>query len=101
MKAAGRIGKGAFALAMLGAGPLACVAEPSIPLRVSLTIPEICTIDAAGGPGARAGTGGDAPSVSCVHGTPFLLSRAQGERAALLPPRSPGIGGPAAWTVTF
>ncbi len=100
MKVTGRTGKGAFALAMLSTGPLACAAEPSIPLRVSLTIPEICTIGAAAGQGPGARVEFDAPSVSCIHGTPFLLSHASGP-GATSPPRGLGVGAAAAWTVTF
>ena len=70
---AGQITRGAIALAVLGAGSLASAAEPSIPLRVSLVIPETCTID-AGAPQAAADAG--MPSVSCMHGTPFVLSHA-------------------------
>lgn len=96
MNATGRIKHGALALAALGAGSLAGGAEPSIPLRVSLTIPEICTI----GAGARQAADADMPSVNCVHGTPFMLSRAPlpDVRTA---PRSVGAGAPPAWTVTF
>jgi hypothetical protein len=100
MNATGRTGKGMLALAMLGAGLPVCATEPSIPLRVSLTIPEICTIGATAGPGPGVRVELDAPSVSCVHGTPFLLSRAPGP-GATLPSRSPGVGAAAAWTVTF
>ncbi|WP_219139736.1 hypothetical protein [Burkholderia catarinensis] len=94
--AAGRIKHGTIALAVLGAGSLACRAEPSIPLRVSLTIPETCTI----GPAVRQAVDADMPSVSCAHGTPFMLSRAPlpDPRSA---PRGVGAGAPPAWTVTF
>ncbi|MDR0241220.1 MAG: hypothetical protein LBJ65_06430 [Burkholderia sp.] len=93
---AGQIRRGAIALAMLGAGSLAGAAEPSIPLRVSLTIPETCTI----GPAVRRTDDADMPSVSCAHGTPFVLSHAplSGLRSA---PRSVGAGAPPAWTVMF
>ncbi|WP_322086650.1 hypothetical protein [Burkholderia sp. BCC1999] len=93
---AGQIRCGAIALAMLGAGSLAGAAEPSIPLRVSLTIPEICTI----GTDVRQADAADMPSVSCMHGTPFVLSHAPlpDLRSA---PRSVGAGAPPAWTVTF
>jgi len=91
---AGQIRRGALALAVLGAGSLAHATEPSIPLRVSLTIPEICTI----GSGARQAADADMPSVSCAHGTPFVLSHAPlpDLRSA---PRSVGAGAPPAWTV--
>ncbi|MEK6354789.1 MAG: hypothetical protein V4796_16805 [Burkholderia cenocepacia] len=93
---AGQITRATIALAMLGAGSLAGGAEPSISLRVSLTIPETCTI----GSPARQAADADMPSVSCVHGTPFMLSHASqpDPRAA---PRSIGAGPPPAWTVTF
>ncbi|WGY69551.1 hypothetical protein KEC55_06085 [Burkholderia cepacia] len=93
---AGQIRRGAIALAMLGAGSLAGAAEPSIPLRVSLTIPETCTI----GTDVRQAADADIPSVSCMHGTPFVLSHAPlpDLRSA---PRSVGAGAPPAWTVTF
>ncbi|UTV56018.1 hypothetical protein [Burkholderia arboris] len=93
---AGQIRRGALALAVLATGSLAHAAEPSIPLRVSLIIPEICTI----GSGARGAADADMPSVSCVHGTPFVLSHAPlpDLRSA---PRSVGAGVPPAWTVTF
>ncbi|NTZ83588.1 hypothetical protein FCJ61_11395 [Burkholderia metallica] len=93
---AGQITRATITLAMLGAGSLAGGAEPSIPLRVSLTIPEICTI----GPAARQAADADMPSVSCVHGTPFVLSHASplDPRSAT---RSIGAGAPPAWTVTF
>ncbi|AXF20182.1 hypothetical protein CUJ89_06475 [Burkholderia pyrrocinia] len=93
---AGRIKRGAIALAALGAWSLVCRADPSIPLRVSLTIPETCTI----GPGAPQAADADMPSVSCTHGTPFVLSHAPqpGVRSA---PRNVGAGAPPAWTVTF
>ncbi|CAB3762501.1 hypothetical protein GQ57_11310 [Burkholderia sp. MSh2] len=100
MKTTGRIGSGALALALLCAGPRTGATEPSIPLRVSLTIPEICTIGATAGPGLRAGAEGDAPSVNCVHGTPFLLSHAPAP-GATRSPHGLGAGAPAAWTVTF
>ncbi|WP_176046961.1 hypothetical protein [Burkholderia sp. BCC1644] len=93
---AGQIRRGAIALAMLSAGSLAGAAEPSIPLRVSLTIPETCTI----GTDVRQAADADMPSVSCAHGTPFVLSHAPlpDLRSA---PRSVGAGAPPAWTVTF
>ncbi|KWF29810.1 hypothetical protein [Burkholderia pseudomultivorans] len=93
MNACGRI-RCAIALAVLGAGSLACRADPSIPLRVSLTIPETCTI-------APAAAGTDQPGVSCTHGTPFVLSHAPAPDSRLAPPRSIGAGAPPAWTVTF
>ncbi|KWC81060.1 hypothetical protein WL57_25510 [Burkholderia cepacia] len=85
------------ALAALGAGSLASAAEPSIPLRVSLVIPETCTID-TGAPQAAADAG--MPSVSCMHGTPFVLSHAALPDARPAP-RGIGTGAPSAWTVTF
>ncbi|WP_175999066.1 hypothetical protein [Burkholderia stabilis] len=96
MNATGRIKHGAIALAALGAWSLACGTEPSIPLRISLTIPETCTI----GPGAGKAADADMPSVSCAHGTPFVLSRAPLPDARPAP-RSVGTGAPPAWTVTF
>lgn len=97
MNACGRIRHGAIALAVLGAWPLAGRADPSIPLRVSLTIPETCVIASAAQPGA----GTDAPGVSCTFGTPFMLSHASTPDPRSAPPRSSGAGAPAAWTVTF
>ncbi|KWI61747.1 hypothetical protein WT72_05425 [Burkholderia pseudomultivorans] len=97
MNACGRIGCGAIALAVLGAGPLACRAEPSIPLRVSLTIPETCTI----APAAQPGAGADAPGVSCARGTPFVLSHAPTPDPRSTPLRSSSAGASPAWTVTF
>ncbi|KVV60064.1 hypothetical protein WK90_11140 [Burkholderia cepacia] len=97
---AGQITRGAIALAALaalGAGSLARAAEPSIPLRVSLVIPETCTID-TGAPQAAADAG--MPSVSCMHGTPFVLSHAALPDARQAP-RGIGTGAPSAWTVTF
>lgn len=96
MNATGQIKRGTIALAMLGAWPLAGGAEPSILLRISLTIPETCTI----GPAVRQAADAEMPSVSCAHGTPFVLSRAPlpDVRTA---PRSIGAGVPPAWTVTF
>ncbi|RQT21556.1 hypothetical protein [Burkholderia contaminans] len=89
----------ALALAAPGVGSLANATEPSIPLRVSLTIPETCTIG-TGAPQGVADTG--VPSVSCAHGTPFMLSH-----APLPDARSAsrgvgaGAGAPSAWTVMF
>ncbi|WP_131723326.1 MULTISPECIES: hypothetical protein [Burkholderia] len=94
---AGQITRRAIALAALGAGSLASAAEPSIPLRVSLVIPETCTID-TGAPQAAADAG--MPSVSCMHGTPFVLSHAALPDARPAP-RGIGTGAPSAWTVTF
>ncbi|VWD09436.1 hypothetical protein BCO18430_04505 [Burkholderia contaminans] len=85
----------ALALAAPGVGPLANATEPSIPLRVSLTIPETCTIG-TGAPQGVADTG--IPSVSCAHGTPFLLSHAPLPDARSA---SRGAGVPSAWTVMF
>ncbi|VWB49744.1 hypothetical protein BLA14095_02143 [Burkholderia lata] len=87
----------AIALAAPGVGSLANATEPSIPLRVSLTIPETCTIGIGESQGAAdAGM----PRVSCMHGTPFVLSHAPlpDVRSA---PYSVGAGAPPAWTVTF
>ncbi|VWD25819.1 hypothetical protein [Burkholderia contaminans] len=96
---AGQIRRGAIALALAaqGVGSLASASEPSIPLRVSLTIPETCTIG-TGEPQGAADAG--MPRVSCAHGTPFVLSHApllDGRSA----PRSIGVGAAPAWTVTF
>lgn len=93
---AGQIGRGAIAVAMLGAGALAGATEPSIPLRVSLVIPETCTI----GPAVRQGADPGMPSVSCAHGTPFVVSHAHppDPRSA---PRDVGAGASPAWTVMF
>ncbi|KGC03684.1 MULTISPECIES: hypothetical protein [Burkholderia] len=92
----GQITRTMVALAMLGAGPLAGGAEPSIPLRVSLTIPETCTI----GPAVRQAVDADMPSVDCALGTPFVLSRAPlPDRRSM--PHSVGASPASAWTVTF
>ncbi|MBN3741890.1 MULTISPECIES: hypothetical protein [Burkholderia] len=95
MSATGRIKYAVLALA--GVAALARAAEPSIPLRVSLTIPETCTIAPAVQPGVDA----DMPSVSCAHGTPFQVSHVSVAGARTTPPRSVGAGAPAAWTVMF
>ncbi|AOL03493.1 hypothetical protein WI95_05870 [Burkholderia contaminans] len=94
---ADQIRRGAIALALAapGVGSLANATEPSIPLRVSLTIPETCTIG-TGAPQGVADTG--IPSVSCAHGTPFLLSHAPLPDARSA---SRGAGAPSAWTVMF
>ena len=96
MNATGQIKRGTIALAVLGAWSLASGAEPSIPLRISLTIPETCTI----GPGARQAADADMPSVSCAHGTPFVVSHAR-QPDGRSAPRSVGAGAPPAWDVTF
>ncbi|RDS99644.1 hypothetical protein DWU95_34185 [Burkholderia contaminans] len=85
----------AIALAAPGVGSVANATEPSIPLRVSLTIPETCTI----GTGALQGAAeAGIPSVSCAHGTPFMLSHAPLPDARSA---SRGAGAPSAWTVMF
>ncbi|VWC49650.1 hypothetical protein BLA6993_07783 [Burkholderia lata] len=93
---AGQIRRSAIALAALGVGSFASAADPSIPLRVSLTIPETCTI----GPGVPPAVDAEMPSVNCAHGTPFVLSHAPlpDVRSA---PRSIGAGVLPTWTVTF
>ncbi|MCA8002510.1 hypothetical protein [Burkholderia metallica] len=93
---AGQIRRAAIALAALGAGSLASAAEPTIPLRVSLTIPEICTI----GVGVTRAADADMPSVSCAHGSPFVVSHAPPPDARSAP-RSIGAGALPTWTVTF
>ncbi|WP_155639812.1 hypothetical protein [Burkholderia cepacia] len=87
----------AIALAAPGVGSLANATEPSIPLRVSLTIPETCTIG-TGAPQGAADAG--IPSVSCAHGTPFMLSHAPLPDARSAS-RGAGAGAPSAWTVMF
>jgi hypothetical protein len=85
----------AIALAAPGVGSVANATEPSRPLRVCLTIPApgrsatgalLCAADAG------------IPSVSCAHGTPFMLSHAPLPDARSA---SRGAGAPSAWTVMF
>ncbi|MCA8220243.1 hypothetical protein LGM69_01995, partial [Burkholderia multivorans] len=65
-------------------------------LKVNLTIPETCTI----GPGDRTGAEAETPSVTCTHGTPFMLTRMSTEIPAV-PRRRTGAGEAGTWTVTF
>ncbi|WP_143747986.1 hypothetical protein [Burkholderia sp. JKS000303] len=97
MQSIGRIARGALALALLGAVSLGSAVEPSIPLRISLTIPEICSI----GTGARRAADAGVPSVRCQHGTPFMLSRARPSGPHSASPSDLGTGASPAWTVTF
>ncbi|KGB91126.1 hypothetical protein KTE60_16390 [Burkholderia multivorans] len=96
MNGAGRFTRGTIAMGILAACALARGAEPSISLKVNLTIPEICTI----GPGDRTGAEAETPSVTCTHGTPFMLTRMSTEIPAV-PRRRTGAGEAGTWTVTF
>lgn len=97
MNAAGRFRYGTIAMAVFAACAPTRAAEPSIPLKVSLVIPETCTI----GQDGRTAAGAEMPSVTCTHGTPFVLTRVSAMDVPAVPHRAASAGDASAWTVTF